>query len=77
MDCNLQAPLSLGFSKQEDWSRLPCASPGDPADPGIEPASRLSPPLVSRFFTISVAVEAPLRILEAFKKVIVKKEKIS
>ena len=30
-----QAPLSMGFSKQEDWSGLPCPPPGDLPDPGI------------------------------------------
>ena len=34
-----QAPLSLGFSRQEYWSGLPCLSPGDLPDPGIEPRS--------------------------------------
>ena len=33
----LQAPLSMGFSRQEYWSGLPFASPGDLPDPGIEP----------------------------------------
>ena len=32
-----QAPLSMGFSRQEYWSRLPFPSPGDLPDPGIEP----------------------------------------
>ena len=31
-----QAPQSMGFSRQEYWSRLPFPSPGDPPDPGIE-----------------------------------------
>ena len=31
-----QAPLSMGFSRQEYWSALPCPSPGDFPDPGIE-----------------------------------------
>ena len=31
-----QAPLSMEFSKQEYWSRLPFPSPGDIPDPGIE-----------------------------------------
>ena len=35
----LQAPLSVGFSRQEHWSGLPFASPGYLPDPGIEPAS--------------------------------------
>ena len=34
-----QAPLSMGFSRQEYWSVLPCPSPGDLPDPGIEPRS--------------------------------------
>ena len=34
-----QAPLSIGFSRQEHWSVLPFPSPGDLPDPGIEPRS--------------------------------------
>ena len=34
-----QAPLSLGFSRQEYWSGLPCLPPGNVPDPGIEPVS--------------------------------------
>ena len=34
-----QAPLSMGFSRQEYWSRLPFPSPGDLPDPGIGPRS--------------------------------------
>ena len=34
-----QAPLSLGFSRQEYWSGLPCPSPGDRPNAGIEPGS--------------------------------------
>ena len=32
-----QVPLSMGFSRQEDWSKLPFPSPGDLTDPGIKP----------------------------------------
>ena len=32
-----QAPLSMGFSRQEYWSGLPFLSPGDLPNPGIEP----------------------------------------
>ena len=42
-----QAPLSMGFSRQEYWSGLPFPSPGDLLDPGIEP---MSPALAGRFF---------------------------
>ena len=34
-----QAPLSMGFSRQEYWSGLPFSSPGDLPDPRIEPGS--------------------------------------
>ena len=34
-----QAPLSMGFSRQEYWSGLPFPSPGDLPDPGIKPSS--------------------------------------
>ena len=34
-----QAPLSMGFPRQEYWSGLPFPSPGDPSNPGIKPAS--------------------------------------
>ena len=34
-----QAPLSMRFSRQEDWSGLPCPPPGNPPDPGIKSAS--------------------------------------
>ena len=34
-----QAPLSMGFSRQEYWSGLPFPSPGDLPDPGFEPGS--------------------------------------
>ena len=35
----LQAPLSMGFPRQEYWSELPFPSPGDLPDSGIEPTS--------------------------------------
>ena len=34
-----QAPLSMGFSRQEYWSGLPFPSPGDLPNPGIKPKS--------------------------------------
>ena len=43
-----QAPLSMGFSRQEYWSGLPTPSPGDLPIPGIEPTS---PTLAGGFFT--------------------------
>ena len=46
-----QAPLSMGFSRQEYWSGLPFPPPGNLSDPGIEPASPASPVLAGRFST--------------------------
>ena len=37
-----QAPLSMGFSRQKYWSGLPCPSPGDLPNLGIEPSSPVS-----------------------------------
>ena len=54
-----QAPLSMGFSRQECWSGLPCPPPGDLPDPGTEPESLMSPALAGRFFTTSASWEAP------------------
>ena len=34
-----QAPLSMGLSRPEHWSGLPCPPPGDLPDPGIKPGS--------------------------------------
>ena len=48
-----QSPLSMGFSKQEYWSGLPCPPPADLPNPGIEPAFLMSPALTVRFFTTS------------------------
>ena len=53
-----QAPLSMGFSRQEYWSRLPFPPPGDLPDPGIEPVSLMSPALAGGFFTTSATWEA-------------------
>ena len=46
----LQAPLSMGFSRQERSSGLPCPSPGDLPNPGIQPTFLMSPALAGRFF---------------------------
>ena len=44
-----QAPLSMGFSRQEYWSGWPCPPARNLPDPGIAPGS---PALAGRFFTI-------------------------
>ena len=53
-----QAPLSMGFYRQEYWSGLSHPSPGDPPDPGIEPTSLMSPALAGAFFTTGATWEA-------------------
>ena len=69
-----QAPLSMGFSRQEHWSGLLCPPPGDLPDPGIEPTTLTSPPLVGRFFTTSATWEAQTHvwILIDFHNLIIK-----
>ena len=55
-----QASLSMGFSRQEYWSILRNPPlPGDPLDPGIEPASLLSPALAGGFFTTLCHLGSP------------------
>ena len=46
-----QAPLSMRFPRQENWTGLPFPPPGDLTNPGIEPKSLRSPALAGRFFT--------------------------
>ena len=46
-----QASLSMGFSRQEYWSGLPCPPPGDLPDPGIKPLSLMSAAVGGRFST--------------------------
>ena len=60
MNCSPLAPLSMGFSRQEHWSGLPCPPAGDLPDPGIKPTSLMSPELAGRFFTTSVIWGPPV-----------------
>ena len=53
-----QAPLSMGFSRQEYWSGLLCPPPGHLHYPGFKPASLASPALAGRFFTTSTTCKA-------------------
>ena len=45
----LQAPLFMGFSRQEYWIGLPFPPPGNLPDPGIKPMSSAYPALAGRF----------------------------
>ena len=58
-----QAPLSMGFSRQEYRSGLPCPLPGGLPNPGTEPTSLMSPALAVGFFTTRATWEAPYRRL--------------
>ena len=49
---DLQAPLSMGFSRQEYRSGQPCPCPADSPDPGIKPAFLTSPALTGAVFTV-------------------------
>ena len=60
-----QAPLSMEFSRQEYWSRVPFPPSGDLPDPEIKPVSLRSPALSGRFFTTSAMWEAPGSSLES------------
>ena len=51
--------LSVGFSRQEYWSGLPCPPPRRLPDPGIEHTSLASPALAGGFFTTNATWEAP------------------
>ena len=53
-----QAPVSMEFSRQEYQIGLPFPMPGDLLDPGIQPASLMSPALADRYFT-TVPPEKP------------------
>ena len=57
MDLARQAPLCMGFPRQEYWSGLPFPSLGDLSDPGIE---SVSPSLAGRFFYCWVVRKAPI-----------------
>ena len=49
MDCGPQAPLSMGFSRQEYCSGLLCPPPGDLPNPGVKPVSPVSPALLALY----------------------------
>ena len=53
MDYSPPDPLSMGFSRQEYWSGLPCPSPGDFPDPEIKPMSPVSPELQADSLSLS------------------------
>ena len=63
-----QSPLSMGFFRQEYWRGLPCPSPGDLPDPGIEPMNPAFPALAGGFFTTSTINVIKFMIFLMFHK---------
>ena len=67
-----QAPLSMGFSKQEYWNGLPFPSPGNLSDPGIEPTSAAlqadslpsEPPGKPKYHLIPIRLATKLHVWE-------------
>ena len=57
-----QAPVSMGFPRQEYRTGLPCPFPEDLPNPGIEPPSPVSPTWAGRFFTARATWEMLLLI---------------
>ena len=53
MDCTHQAPLSMGFPRQEHWSGLSFPSPGELLNPGIKPASLACPVLAAGYLPLA------------------------
>ena len=61
------APLSMGFSRQENWSGLPFPPPGDLPNPGIKATSLRSPALAGELFTSSITWAALIGYLGGCK----------
>ena len=68
-----QAPLSMGFSRQESWSGLSCPPPGDLPDPEIELTSAA---LAGEFFTTSATWEAHPKFIRNCKTILRKENKV-
>ena len=57
-----QAPMSVGFSRQEYWSELPCPPQGDLPNPEIKPQCLMFPALAVGFLTTSAIWEAHIYV---------------
>ena len=69
-----QAALSMGFSRQESWSGLPCPPPGDLPDPGMELVSPLSLALQEDSFPLSHQI-SPYIMIRILNRSFSKKKK--
>ena len=56
----------MGFSRQENWSGLPCPPPGDLPDPGIKLAPLISPALADELFTTNPSWEAQGFLIDVY-----------
>ena len=64
-----QAPLFVGFSRQEYCSGFPCLPPGNLPDPGIKPASLRTSALAGGFFITSATWEGPANTILNAKRI--------
>ena len=77
IDYSHQAPLSMGFPRQEYWSGLLFPSPGDLPDPGIELVSLMSPALAGRLITTRATWEIPsIWIDTKYSRIFIQREQI-
>ena len=63
-----QAPLSVGFYRQEYWGGLPCPPPGDLPDPGTEPVSLTLP--LGGIFSVPFPAISPTRMVAGTQQVL-------
>ena len=59
----LQAPLSMGFSRQDYWNRLPFPTLEDLSNPGTKPMSLATPALAGRFFP-TIPPGKPIKMIQ-------------
>ena len=64
-----QAPLSMGFSRQEYCNGLPCPPPGNLPGPGIKPTFLISSALAGGFFTISTTCK--IELMNKLKNIVI------
>ena len=61
-----QVALSMGFSRQEYWSGLPCSQPGELSDPGMEPISLMPPEFIDGFLTTSAPGKPKSKVVNIY-----------
>ena len=70
-------PLSIGFSRSEDWNGLPCPPPGDLPYPGIKYTFPKFPTMAGRSYTTSTTWEVLCRIYIYMLKTILGEQLVS